>query len=115
MTDPDFPNDDNGQALRRMLSDGDRLHVPRDIDFSIVFRSDRRLGDFISMARKLDCVFAVEEAVEDGATYWDVTITRYMPATHAAITQFEKTLEAFAGPFGGALDGWGCFRRDQND
>ncbi|HLJ25434.1 MAG TPA: ribonuclease E inhibitor RraB [Candidatus Angelobacter sp.] len=36
-----YPNDSNGDALRRMEAQGDDLTIPRDIDFTVAFADSR--------------------------------------------------------------------------
>jgi len=36
----EFPNDENGDVLRRLQNDGDDLTQPRNIDFTVVFPTE---------------------------------------------------------------------------
>ena len=104
----DFPNDDNGDALRNMKEAGDDLSKSRTINFSILFDSLDGARRFIEVVRKLN----VDAFIEDdspSATSTDVTVKRDMVPTHKDIGDFEATLERLARPLGGANDGWGCF------
>ena len=107
----DFPDDDNGNVLRRMLRGGDDFAKPRDIDFSIVFPSDSAAKEFGNHFVQLGFKVSVEKSNCEPELPWDVTVTKYMLPTHAGITEFEETLEAVAARFGGRNDGWGCFRQ----
>jgi hypothetical protein len=104
----EFPDDENGLALRNMTESGDDLTKARDIDFSVVFPT-------ISAASKF-CVAVAEEGwrceVSDevlASAECDVTVTRYMLPTYDAITEMEFRLAQLAAPFEGENDGWGCF------
>jgi len=104
-----FPDDENGDVLRRMQSSGDDLTKSRDIDFTVVFPDE-------SSARQFAAAFGSEryyvpvrhsECVAD--LPWDVEVRCDMVPDHAAIGAFEERLEALAAPLGGRNDGWGCF------
>jgi Regulator of ribonuclease activity B len=102
-----FPNDVNGDVLRRMQELGVDFTQPRQIDFVVVLPSEdaaeafaqhiRELGYFISIARS-GCVPELP---------WDARIERTMIPSHAGITEFESTLADLAERFGGRNDGWG--------
>jgi len=107
----DFPHDENGDVLRRMLRNGDDLTKPRDIDFSIIFPSNSAAEEFGKHFIRLEFKVSVQESNCVPELPWDVTVTNYMLPTHAGITEFEETLEAVATRFGGRNDGWECFRQ----
>ncbi len=107
----DFPNDENGDVLRRMQQDGDDFTKPRDVDFSVVFPSKSSAEEFADHFRRSGFKVAVQECDGERELPWDVTVTRYMLPTHAEITEVENTLEDAAAPLGGSNDGWGCFRQ----
>lgn len=35
-----YPNNENGDTLWRMADDGDDLSIPREVDFSVIFRTE---------------------------------------------------------------------------
>lgn len=105
----DFPDDENGDVLRRMLRNGDDLTKPREVDFSVVFPSASVAQDFADHFGRLGFKVSVRESNCVPELPWDVTVSNHMLPTHAGITDFEGTLEAAAVPFGGRNDGWGCF------
>lgn len=41
-----FPDDENGDVLRRMERNGDDLNISRNIDFSVVFPSEAEGDEF---------------------------------------------------------------------
>lgn len=107
-----IPDDDSGDALRRMLAGGDSLTKPRDINFSVVFTDAKSAEDFACPFREKGLKVEITEngCVEDKP--WDVTVTKHMVPTHAGITAFEKELEEAAASLNGRNDGWGCFREE---
>jgi Regulator of ribonuclease activity B len=107
----DFPNDENGDVLRRMRGSGDNLSIARDIDFTVVFATpaeSHKFGDFFRQrgyrvsAKRSGCV-------ED--LPWDVVVVKNMVPTHGDITAFEAELQEVATPLGGRNDGWGSFEQ----
>lgn len=107
----DFPDDDNGDALRRMQAGGDDFSKLRTVDFSVVFPSKRAAEDFASRFRQLGHEVSVEESDSVPDLPWDVTVKNHMALSHSGISEFEDRLEATANPLGGRNDGWGCFRQ----
>jgi hypothetical protein len=103
-----FPDDLNGDVLRRMHDGGDDLSQPRVIDFSFVF-SDRRGA--LSFAQMVDdpekevCISFYEPKQS-----WQVAVKYRMVPNHQDITALESELSAKAESVGGKADGWGCFR-----
>jgi hypothetical protein len=107
----DFPDDENGDVLRRMQRNGDDFAVARDVDFSVVFPSDTAAREFADRFGRLGFKVSVGESNCDKGRPWDVTVTKHMPLSHAGITEFEETLQTDASPLAGCNDGWGCFRQ----
>jgi hypothetical protein len=107
----DFPDDENGEVLRRMQQDGDDFTKPRNVDFSVVFPSEDSAETFADHFRRGDFKVAVQRWDGERELPWDVTVTRHMLLTHAEITEIEKRLEDVAAPLGGSNDGWGCIRQ----
>ena len=107
----EFPDDENGDVLRRMQKDGDDFTKARDIDFSVIFPNESSAKQFADHFGKAGFKVAIEEWEGDRELPWDVTVTRHMYPTHSEITQIENALEGVAAPLGGANDGWGCMRQ----
>lgn len=104
-----FPDDENGDALRRMEQTGDDLNVPRDINFSVVFPSVAEAEEFAVCVRERGLTATIEKSNCVPELPWDVTVTKHMIPKHAEINDTEEMLESLAGPLGGHNDGWGCF------
>lgn len=105
----EFPDDENGDVLRRIHARGDTLTVPRDIDFSIVFPEEFSAQRFIDAIRPHFDLVRYTQMETSRRLKWDVTATRHMLPSHRDITTTEEFLAAAAEPFGGENDGWGCF------
>jgi len=102
------PNDDNGDALRRLEADGDDLSRPRDIDFTVVFPDEMSAEEFARQIRG-DGYKATVELKKVVKTHpWDVVVVKNMIPTHSDITSFEQELQGIADRLDGRNDGWGC-------
>jgi len=105
----DFPDDENGDVLRRMQENGDNFSKPRNIDFTVVFPDQSSAEQFGAEIRHLGYERSVELTNSKPELPWDVVVVKYMLPSHEGITQFELELEIMASRFGGSNDGWGCF------
>jgi hypothetical protein len=108
---PNFPEDENGEVLRRMFEHGDDLSKPRIVDFCFAFAGRSRALEFAAIVEERDlevCISFYEE--RDG---WQVIVKRYMLPTHADITSLELSLTKRAVSVGGEADGWGCMQVDR--
>lgn len=109
-----IPNDDNGDVLRRMLSHGDDLSKPRDIDFNHVFQSERDASIFCEASKRIGFDRMSYRYWEEGSA-WDVLVKIFMIPSHSEITEIELTLDTLAKKFGGRADGWGCLQPECNE
>jgi len=103
-----YPDDADGDALRRMEAEGDDLSLARGIEFTVVFPSESTAKRFANHFEGLGYTASTEftQSVQDLA--WDVIIVKRMIPSYEAIVAFEDSLRAIAGPLGGRNDGWGC-------
>ncbi|MBX3434610.1 MAG: ribonuclease E inhibitor RraB [Pirellulales bacterium] len=108
-----FPEDENGEVLRRMASNGDNLEVPRNVDFEHIFASvEEALAFTAQVVNRTD---TVSVNWYDERSSWNVRVTRHMIPTHDGITELELSLDQVARKHGGKADGWGCMQVDAND
>ena len=107
-----FPNDENGDVLRRMQANGDDLSKPRNIEFEYIFATEQNAKDFASDVRAAHSLKA-EPSRYGERKMWQTTVTKHMLPTHQDITTWEQTLTRLAQPHGGEADGWGCFQVDK--
>lgn len=105
-----FPDDDNGDVLRRMFDGGDSLRQPRDIDFAHCFPDERTAKTFASQVIGLGRKVSIQKAEDDSEDSWDVIVTVTMVPDHEALGSLERRLAEQAETIGGKADGWGCFR-----
>jgi len=104
----EFPDDENGDVLRRMAANGDDLSLPRNIDFTVVFPNESTAQQFAKHFHELGYATSVELTATAESFPWDVVIVKHMVPSHREIGSFENELQTVAGPVGGHNDGWGC-------
>jgi Regulator of ribonuclease activity B len=103
-----YPNDANGDALRRMHEAGDDLTQPRNIDFTVVFANADAATKFAHQFRANGYTASVEFTGTVEELPWDVVVVKYMIPTYEEITAFEDSLQHVASSLGGHNDAWGC-------
>jgi hypothetical protein len=104
-----YPNDANGDVLRRMEARGVDLARPRNIDFTVVFAETVSAEQFAEQFRALGHEVSVKFTETDQDFPWDVVVVQHMVPSHHGITDFENFLQSVAEGWGGHNDGWGCF------
>jgi Regulator of ribonuclease activity B len=104
----DFPEDGNGDALRRLQKDGDALVKPRDVDFTVVFATEALAREFAENFERLGHKVSIKNSNCVPDLPWDVLVVNHMVPSYDAINQFEDKLQGIADDLGGRNDGWGC-------
>jgi hypothetical protein len=101
-----FPNDENGNILRRMYEKGDDLTQSRMIDFCFAFPERQQALAFAETVddRNLEVCISYYDERE----MWQVVVKRHMIPIHSEISALESTLASNAEHVGGEGDGWGC-------
>ena len=107
----EFPNDVNGDVLRRMEAHGDVLSEPRNINFHLVFPTRSQAIGFIEVIPDKDLQLQLIWYAENKC--WECTVVKYTVPTHRNITALEDRLTALAHPLKGTPDGWGCLQIDR--
>ncbi len=104
---PDYPEDEDGAALRNIARSGSDMSQPMVIDFAI---------DASSKAIALACLAAIEDAGFEGQLYqdeedqrWAVYVAIRMIADYDGIMRTQKILGELVAEHGGTPDGWGTF------
>ena len=107
MTQHDFPEDADGDALRRVLSGESDPARPMAIDFMVAVPSADVGHTIAAEARRRG--FDTEVAHDGESDEWTCYCTREMLATYDGIIAAQKELDRLARPFGGHADGWGTW------
>ena len=113
-----FPDDENGDVLRRMAESGFNFGQVHDVDFYAVF-GER--ADAVKVARQLIEADRSENSLagvstddtQGGAT--ELKVVRKMLVTHQSVTVFERRLGEMCAAHGGHLDGWGVMQDATSD
>jgi len=104
-----YPDDENGDVLRRLEANGDDLSRPRAIDFTVVFPDENSAERFAEQFRSLGFSSSLEFSETRKDSPWDVIVVKHMMPSHREIGDFEVQLQDVADAHGGHNDGWGCF------
>jgi hypothetical protein len=102
-----FPQDADGEELRRLAADGSDLSQPMTLDFTVVASSEAAAREIATGSEALGFDPSIYQDPDRGA--WTVTCSRSMLATHAAVTAARAQLDELGRPFGARCDGWGSF------
>jgi regulator of RNase E activity RraB len=103
----EFPNDADGDALRRLAEDGNDLTRPMQIDFTVSVPS-LAAGHAVAQAAQEIGYRASVEHDEEGET-WTCYCSRHMVASYDAVILAQEELNRLSAPHGGHCDGWGSF------
>lgn len=103
-----YPDDANGDALRRMEAQGDDLTRLRDIEFTVAFPNESAATQFADHICTLGCSALAELTETVEGFPWDVIVVKQMIPSHEEIGAFETSLKRMADTYGGHNDGWGC-------
>ena len=108
MAIPDYPNDADGDALRRVAADGNDMSKPMLIDFSVAVPSERAGRGTAEAAARLgyqtDVVHAPGEVGFDEPS-WTCYCSRTMVPIYDELIAAQEELTNLSRPYGGACDG----------
>ena len=107
-----YPNDDDGEVLRRIAADNNDMSKPMDIDFQVAVPDEsaaRHVADEASRLGYRTSIHFDDDEDEDGEDLWTCECTRSMVPGWEAITAAQAELDGIARPVGGYADGWGTF------
>lgn len=106
-----FPDHENGDVLWDMAQNGDDLTKQREVDFSVIFPTEKAALEFAVLLLRNDQKVSFAPYDNDELP-WQVQAHPIMVPTHANISGYESQLADDATPLGGRNDGWGCFAQD---
>ncbi|HTC14899.1 MAG TPA: ribonuclease E inhibitor RraB [Steroidobacteraceae bacterium] len=102
-----YPNDTDGDALRKVVEAGADMSRPMVIDYSV------RVADEHSARRVAQVVeakgFDPSISQDDGRDSWSVYCSKSMLATYDGVVSVQAELNALLKPYGGHCDGWASF------
>jgi hypothetical protein len=103
----DYPNDADGDALRRVAACGNDMSRPMDIDYFVVPPDPSSGRAIAEAASRAGYRTELVEDDEDGSL--TCYCTKRMLATYEGVIQAQQELDELSGPLGGCTDGWGTF------
>ncbi|MFT3787706.1 MAG: ribonuclease E inhibitor RraB [Tepidisphaeraceae bacterium] len=99
----DFPNDADGDAIRRVAEAGHDLRSSMPVDFRILV-ADENAARAIAIEAQDRAFSAAIGPAETGG--WQVIVTRSMLLRYWDVVQLQKDLNDLAEPFEGYCDAW---------
>jgi len=106
--DHNFPNDADGDALRRLVDSGNDLSKPMFINFQVAVPDETAAKGLADVASKLGYRVDIYGSPECSLP-WTCECSTRMLATYDGVISIEKELADLAAPFRGHPDGWGSF------
>jgi hypothetical protein len=108
----DYPNDADGDSLRRVRDGGSDMSLPMTIDFSITVPNEtaaRAVADVVS-------THGFDPSISDneGRGSWSVYCSKTMLATYDSVVAVQAQLNELTKAHGGSCDGWGTFGNSQS-
>ena len=103
----EFPDDADGDALRRVQANGSNMARPMDIDFHVTAPDGGAAEAIAAQARAQG--FAATATRDDEVGAWTSTCTLRMVPAHDQIIAIQARLDELSRPFGGETEGWGTF------
>ena len=103
-----YPDDDNGNVLWQMHTDGDDLTEPHEIEYSLAFKSEEQADQCALYLLKEEQKISIFEDTEGESSEWIITIYVYMEPEHSDIVDLEEWFTKIAEQHGVEYDGWGC-------
>ena len=106
-----YPNDADGDALRKVVEGVADMSRPMVIDFSVEVpdeRTARRVAELVA-ARGFDPSISQD----DDSDSWSVYCSKSMLATYEGVVAVQAELNELLTLHGGVCDGWGTFGNAQ--
>lgn len=108
-----FPDDENGDVLRRMQDAGFDFSLPHDVEFFAVFRTeaaaDTVARQFVADRAGGEAIVAIETRPADPGGM-ELMVVKSMLVTHDNVTAFESRLAQRVSLHDGYMDGWGVLQ-----
>jgi len=106
-TMPTWPNDADGDVLRRLWNDNVDFNAQHEIDFQIDFEKFPPKVAALELLRTHFPKVNVIPSSSDGRGY--VEISKNMILEYSAIAATQESLTEMMRPFGGRCECWGMF------
>jgi hypothetical protein len=103
-----WPNDADGDALRRLADTGSDLSKPMFVDFQVALSNEVSANGLAAVAAALGYRVKVYDSPECKLP-WTCECSTRMVASYDAVIAIQEELSEISKPFGGIPDGWGSF------
>jgi hypothetical protein len=110
----EFPNDADGDALRRFVDGGSDLSKPMTIDFQVAVPDEAAANGLAEVVDKLG-YRATIYASQECSLPWTCECSTRMLATYDGVIAIQTELARLAKPFRGHPDGWGSFGNNTDE
>ena len=110
----EFPDDADGDALRRFVDDGSDLAKPMSIDFQVAVPDESAAKGLADVVYKLGYRVRIYASPECSLP-WTCECSTRMLASYDGVIAIQKELAALASLFDGKPDGWGSFGNAPDD
>ncbi len=108
-----YPNDADGDALRRVAADGSDMSRPMFVDFQIAVPDEASAKGVADAAAKLGYHAKVYDS-PGISLEWTCECSTRILATYETVLAIQEELAGLSAPFGGHPDGWGTFGNGPN-
>ncbi len=109
----DYPNNADGDALRRLVAGGNDMSKPMDIDFAVAAWDEAAAKcvaeEAVKLGYRTDISFFRQDGDDGSHPPWTCTCTKTMVPDYNALIAVQVELDRIARPFGAFADGWGTF------
>jgi Regulator of ribonuclease activity B len=103
----DFPNDADGDSLRRVAESGSDMSRPMIIDFTIQAPDEHAARHIAGLVSAIGFDPSISD--NEGRNSWSVYCSISMLATYDGVVAAQSQLNEVSRPHGGSCDGWGTF------
>jgi hypothetical protein len=104
---PAYPDDADGDALRRVASSGSDMALPMVIDFAVVVANEASARAVAAAVEPLGFDPSIYESPDDGS--WTVSCSKSMLATYEGVVAAQAELKEIVRHYGATCDGWASF------
>ena len=103
----EFPDDVDGETLRRVVDAGADLLRPMVINFSVAAPDEAAARAIATIVAAVG--FDPSLGEDEKSKAWSVYCSKSMLATYDGVVAEQIVLAALVAPHGGAYEGWGTF------
>lgn len=101
-----FPNDADGDALRKIQASGSDMSKPHVLDFYLCFNDETTAK---KVAQMIPSPAEIHEVSQEDDGRWTCFCKATLIPTYDAVVKLDRLLDKFCQDFGGEYEGWGSF------